>query len=56
MTNDTAFEMATSSVRFGPGVTREIGMDLADMSARRVMMRTDPPTTNRIPGGSSPAR
>ena len=41
MTNDTAFEMATSSVRFGPGVTREIGMDLADMSARRVMVLTD---------------
>ncbi len=39
---DTAFEMATSSVRFGHGVTGEIGMDLVDMGARRVMVVTDP--------------
>jgi hydroxyacid-oxoacid transhydrogenase len=37
-----AFEMAVSSVRFGAGVTREVGMDLADMGARRVMVLTDP--------------
>ena len=42
MTHDTAFEMATSSIRFGPGVTREIGMDLADMDLKRVMVLTDP--------------
>ena len=42
MTNDTAFEMATSAVRFGPGVTREIGMDLAEMKLQRVMVLTDP--------------
>jgi hydroxyacid-oxoacid transhydrogenase len=42
MTHDTAFEMATSSIRFGPGVTREIGMDLADMNIKRVMVLTDP--------------
>jgi len=41
MIRDTAFEMATSAVRFGPGVTREVGMDLADMGARRVMVLTD---------------
>jgi len=38
---DTAFEMATSSVRFGRGVTREVGMDMVDMGARRVMVVTD---------------
>lgn len=37
-----AFEMAVSSVRFGAGVTREVGMDLADMGARRVCVLTDP--------------
>ena len=41
MTFDTAFEMATSSIRYGPGVTREVGMDLADMKVRRVMLLTD---------------
>jgi hydroxyacid-oxoacid transhydrogenase len=42
MTHDTAFEMAVSSVRFGVGVTREVGMDLADLGARRVLVLTDP--------------
>jgi len=40
--NDPLFEMATSNLRFGPGATAEIGMDLADMGARRVMLVTDP--------------
>ena len=42
MAHDTAFEMATSAVRFGSGVTREIGMDLAELKLRRVMVVTDP--------------
>jgi hydroxyacid-oxoacid transhydrogenase len=33
--------MATSSVRFGAGVTREVGMDLADIGARRALVVTD---------------
>jgi hydroxyacid-oxoacid transhydrogenase len=36
-----AFEMATSSIRFGVGVTWEIGMDLADLGVRRAMVVTD---------------
>lgn len=39
---DTAFEMATSSLRFGPHTTLEVGMDLADLGARRVLVLTDP--------------
>jgi len=39
---DTAFQMATSNIRYGPGVTREIGMDLADMGVKKVMLVTDP--------------
>jgi len=42
MSQEIAFEMATSSIRFGPGVTREIGMDLADLKIRRVMVLADP--------------
>src|SRR5476651_634011 len=42
MTNDIAFEMAVSSVRFGVGVTREVGMDLAEMGATLVLVVTDP--------------
>jgi len=40
--HDTAFEMATSNLRYGPGVTREVGMDLAEMGLRRVLVVTDP--------------
>jgi hydroxyacid-oxoacid transhydrogenase len=37
-----AFEMAASSVRFGAGVTREVGADLADWGVRRALVVTDP--------------
>jgi len=39
---DSAFEMATSNLRFGAGATREVGMDLADLGARHVLLLTDP--------------
>ncbi|HVD91090.1 MAG TPA: hydroxyacid-oxoacid transhydrogenase [Vicinamibacterales bacterium] len=51
MSKDIAFEMAVSSVRFGVGVTREVGMDLADMGATLVMVVTDP-----VVGKLAPAR
>ena len=38
---DIAFEMAPSSVRYGAGVTRELGADLADRGHHRVMVVTD---------------
>jgi hydroxyacid-oxoacid transhydrogenase len=41
MTHEYAFEMATANIRFGPGVTREVGMDLAELGAERVMVVTD---------------
>ena len=49
MPNEYAFEMATSSIRFGWGVTREIGMDLAELKVRRVMVLTDPVLRNLPP-------
>ncbi|HEY3128068.1 MAG TPA: hydroxyacid-oxoacid transhydrogenase [Acidobacteriota bacterium] len=48
MQHEIAFEMATSSIRFGPGVTNEIGMDLEDLRVKRVMVLTDPNLT-RLP-------
>lgn len=45
---DIAFEMAASAVRFGIGVTREVGMDLAELGTRLVLVITDP-TVSRLP-------
>ena len=42
MTHDSAFEFTSSTVRFGPGITREVGEDLADQGATRVLVVTDP--------------
>jgi hydroxyacid-oxoacid transhydrogenase len=49
MSKDIAFEMAVSSVRYGVGVTREVGMDLADMGAKLVMVLTDPHVARLAP-------
>ncbi|KAM4605706.1 hydroxyacid-oxoacid transhydrogenase, mitochondrial [Polymixia lowei] len=38
---DYAFEMASSNIRYGEGVTQEIGMDLQNMGARNVCLMTD---------------
>src|SRR6478752_8146217 len=48
MQQDYAFEMAVSSIRFGKGVTREVGMDLAEMGAKHVLVLTDP-VIRRLP-------
>src|SRR5580700_929445 len=37
-----AFEMAASGIRFGFGVTREVGADLADLGLRHALVFTDP--------------
>ena len=42
MANETAFNMSSSSIRYGPGATREVGMDLADMGVKRVLVVADP--------------
>eukprot|EP01118_Nematostelium_gracile_P018755 TRINITY_DN845_c0_g1_i1.p1 TRINITY_DN845_c0_g1~~TRINITY_DN845_c0_g1_i1.p1 ORF type:complete len:490 (+),score=116.69 TRINITY_DN845_c0_g1_i1:51-1520(+) len=39
---DYGFEMATSTIRFGFGVTQEIGLDLKDWKTRKVCVLTDP--------------
>lgn len=39
---DNAFQLATSNLRFGKGITSEVGLDLADLGSRRVMLLLDP--------------
>ena len=46
---DTAYEIATSNIRFGPGTTKEIGMDLKDRGLKRVMVLTDPNLREQVP-------
>jgi len=40
-TYDYAFEMACSNIRYGPGVTKEVGMDLVNLKAKHVGVYTD---------------
>ncbi|UZJ57391.1 hypothetical protein CBS101457_006711 [Exobasidium rhododendri] len=44
-----AFELAASNIRFGEGVTKEVGMDFANMKARKVGVFTDPTVRNLTP-------
>ena len=46
---ETAFSMETSSIKFGPGVTREVGFEMRRLGARRVMVVTDPGMTDSEP-------
>ena len=39
--HETGFTMDTSSIKFGPGMTREIGADAVRLGCRRVMVVTD---------------
>jgi hydroxyacid-oxoacid transhydrogenase len=42
MVNEIAFSMETSSIKYGPGVTREVGYEMRRLGSRRVMVVTDP--------------
>lgn len=42
MSFETAFTMDTSSIKYGPGVTKEVGYDMKKLGASRVMVVTDP--------------
>ncbi len=41
MMSETIFTMDTSSIKYGPGATREVGHDMKSLGARRVMVVTD---------------
>ena len=38
---ETAFTMDTSSIKFGQGVTKEIGYDMKNFGCKRIMICTD---------------
>jgi hydroxyacid-oxoacid transhydrogenase len=40
--NDTAFQFAASNLRFGTGITHEVGDDLADLRVKRTLLLVDP--------------
>jgi len=42
MAAETVFTMDTSSIKYGPGVTREVGYEMGRLGAKRVMVVTDP--------------
>jgi hydroxyacid-oxoacid transhydrogenase len=46
MSFETAFTMDTSSIKYGPGATREVGEDAKGLGATRVMVVTDPVLAN----------
>ncbi|GAA5919264.1 hypothetical protein JCM6882_006011 [Rhodosporidiobolus microsporus] len=46
---DYAFEVAASNLRFGEGVTREVGMDFANQKARKVGVFTDKTLAQLLP-------
>jgi len=41
MKNENAFTMDTSSIKYGPGVTHEVGYEMKRLGANRVMVLTD---------------
>jgi hydroxyacid-oxoacid transhydrogenase len=49
MDYETAFEMATSALRFGSGITREVGADLADLGVQKALVITDPIVSRLAP-------
>lgn len=46
---ETGFTIDTSSIKYGPGITREVGFEMSRLGARRVMVVTDPKMSSSEP-------
>ena len=46
---ETVFTMDTSSIKYGPGSTREVGYDMHKLDAKRVLVLTDPNLSSSHP-------
>jgi len=46
---DYAFEMACSNIRYGPGVTQEVGMDMTSLGVKKLGVYTDSNLVNLPP-------
>jgi hydroxyacid-oxoacid transhydrogenase len=51
MQHDTAFQMAAANIRFGWGVTGEVGMDLQEFGVKRTLLVIDPALLDLPTGG-----
>lgn len=49
MKKDNAIQIATSNLRYGIGITKEVGMDFKDMGVKRVLVITDENLKNLSP-------
>ena len=49
MSFETAFTMDTSSIKYGPGATKEVGYDMKKLGAKRILVVTDPNLANSEP-------
>jgi hydroxyacid-oxoacid transhydrogenase len=49
MTHETVLAMHTSAIKFGVGATREVGFEMKQLGARRVMVAADPNLVHREP-------
>ncbi|KAK9344610.1 hypothetical protein V1522DRAFT_171411 [Lipomyces starkeyi] len=49
MEKEYAFEMAASNIRYGNGVTREVGMDFKNLGVKKVAVFTDHNVLNLAP-------
>ncbi len=49
MTQETILMMSSASIKYGFGATREVGFDMKELGAKRVMVVTDPRLTQEEP-------